>query len=181
MMNKKTPTKSPSKRVVLTENESPSTKKPSKRSILHLKDDGASGKRVGSGDDFTENDTKSFKTEAAGRKILDRKTAEMMLFALMLMLCFCGNVATTADYFTTRDSELQSISVRLDKLARTASSVFTQALNDATFQANYAQQVLTGFSIANSYSSSDVYPSRAYTGTPPADSIFFGYSSYNIL
>ncbi len=56
---------------------------------------GNDGKRVGLGENCNEKETTKLKTEAeaGGRKILDRKTAEKILFALVLMLCFTGTMA----------------------------------------------------------------------------------------
>jgi len=64
----------------------------------------------------------------------------------------------------TKASELQSINVRLDKLSKSAASVFVQASNECSFQANYATKVLSGAN--KNYASA--YPSYKYTSAPPS-------------
>jgi len=78
----------------------------------------------------------------------------------------------------TESSEIQSIQVRLDKLAKSAASLFVQASNDCSFQVDYATRVLSGAN--KNYASA--YPSYAYTLStpPPGSELSSGPDTYGI-
>jgi tetratricopeptide (TPR) repeat protein len=118
-------------------------------------------------------------------------------FGLVLLLgCLIAGILTTSLETTainetvdlmgvaTKTSEIQSINVRLTKLAATASSLFTQAKNDVTYQADNAKLVLEGR--RTGYAPANAYPSESYVvppgGNPPANSVANGApdTTYNL-